>query len=85
MWALSLPARQQVQVQVSFYSHSGRRNLCQLGLEIALTFTAPRSAMQNIKNKAPSDRTKRNSARKTSDPLSSKNVFDLDYTDLYLT
>lgn len=64
-WALSFPAmRQQFQVQVPINSHRvGQEEFVSPQMEIALTFTAPSSAMQNIKTTDPVDRTKCSSAR----------------------
>lgn len=59
-WALSFPAmRQQFQVQVPINSYRvGQEEFVSPLMEIALTFTAPSSAMQNIKTTDPVDRTK---------------------------
>lgn len=65
MGALSFPAmRQQFQVQVPFDSHrAGQEEFVSAQMEIALTFTAPSSAMKNIKTTVPAHRTKCNSGR----------------------
>lgn len=51
------------QVQVPFNSHTARQEECvSAPMKIALTFTAPSCAMQNIKTTDPADGTKCGSA-----------------------
>lgn len=60
MWALRFPAmRQQFQVQVPCNPHRVRQEeFISAQMKIALTFTAPSSAMQNLKTTNPADRMK---------------------------
>ncbi len=55
--------RQQFQVQAPFNSHRvSQEEFVSAQMKIALTFTAPSSAMQDVKTTDPVDRTKCNSA-----------------------